>query len=152
MKPPVETIRVNRQGREQLIKLKRLTGIEHWNSLCRLALMASLREKIIPPAFNHPDYEGGVEMSWKVFAGDHGDSLSLCLRLRAHKDGLSSSQEDIALTLRSHLHRGLGYLVADRDIRSVGEMCAYWFLRPPTASDEDVPGMPIENRESPAPT
>jgi DNA sulfur modification protein DndE len=144
MKPPVETVRVNRQGREQLMKLKRLSGIEHWNSLCRLALMASLREKVTPPALSHPDYEGGVEMSWKVFAGDHGDILSLCLRLRAHRDGLSSSQDDIALTLRSHLHRGLGYLVADRDTRSISELCAFWFLRPGKSADENVATVPVK--------
>lgn len=128
MKPPVETVRVNRQGRDQLIKLKRITGIEHWNSLCRLAVMVSLREPTTPPSFDQIEYEGGVEMTWKVFAGDLAEVFSVCLYLRAQRDGLTASTEDIALTLRAHLHRGLGYLVADRDIHSISELLAFWFL------------------------
>lgn len=129
MKPPVETVRVTRQGRDQLIKLKRVTGVEHWNSLCRLALLASFSEKVTPPALAHADYEGGLEMTWKVFAGELGEILALCIRLRSIRDGLSSSQDDLAITLRSHLHRGLGYLVADRDTRTISDVTTYWFLK-----------------------
>jgi DNA sulfur modification protein DndE len=128
MKPPVETVRVNRQGRDQLIKLKRITRIEHWNSLCRIALMISLREPAAPPHFDPIEYDGGVEMSWKVFAGELSEILSVCLYVRAQRDGLTASPEDAALTLRIHLHRGLGYLVAGRDIHSISELCAYWFV------------------------
>jgi DNA sulfur modification protein DndE len=128
MKPPTETVRVNRQGRDQLTKLKRITRIEHWNSLCRIAVITSLREATVPPHSDSIGYDGGVEMSWKVFAGEFSEIFSACLYARAQKDGLTSSSEDAALTLRTHLHRGLGYLVADRDVRSISELCAYWFI------------------------
>lgn len=128
MKPPVETVRVSRQGRDQLIKLKRMTGIENWNSLSRLALVASLSEKTVPPQLEHIEFEGGVEMSWKVFAGDYADILAMCLYLRGVQDGLSATTEDAALTLKSHLHRGLGYLVADRNTPSITEVLNYWLL------------------------
>ena len=35
----VEHIRLSKQAKNQLIKLKRVTGIEHWNVLCRWALV-----------------------------------------------------------------------------------------------------------------
>jgi DNA sulfur modification protein DndE len=38
MKPPVETVRISKQGRDQLIKIRRQTGIENWNIICRWAL------------------------------------------------------------------------------------------------------------------
>src|SRR6266568_4616036 len=69
MKPPIETLRISRQGRDQLIKLKRLTGIEHYNILCRWAFCASLREETPPHEVPHGG-EGGVDMHWKVFAGE----------------------------------------------------------------------------------
>lgn len=131
MKPPVETVRVSRQGRDQLIKLKRMTGIENWNSLSRLALIASLSEKTVPPQLEHLEYEGGVEMSWKVFAGEYADMLAICLHLRGLQDGLSVTAEDGALTLKAHLHRGLGYLVAERNTPSITEILNYWLLSLP---------------------
>ncbi len=106
--------------------------------------MASLREPTTPPTFDHIEYEGGVEMSWKVFAGDLDEILCMCLHKRAQRDGLTSSNDDVALTLRTHLHRGLGYLVADRDIRSISELCAYWFLRPGKSADENVASVPVK--------
>ncbi len=126
MKAPVETVRVSQQGRDQLIKLKRLTGIDHWNSLSRIALCASLAEKSIPPQLDNLAYEGGVEMSWKVFSGEWSEILAYSLHARARTDGLESTPEGLSSTLRNHLHRGLGYLVADRDHNSVADILGYW--------------------------
>lgn len=33
MKPPVDTIRLGKQSRDQLVKIKRSTGIENWNNV-----------------------------------------------------------------------------------------------------------------------
>ena len=45
----IETVRIDEQGREQLIRLKRYTGVEFWNVLCRWALCVSLAEPTKPP-------------------------------------------------------------------------------------------------------
>jgi DNA sulfur modification protein DndE len=119
MKPPIETIRISAQGRDQLIRLKRITGIEHWNALCRWALCASLREETAPPSVPIST-EGGIEMAWKVFAGEFSDAYAALVSMRAKKDGLHEDPDGLANCLRLHLHRGLGYLAADRESRSVG--------------------------------
>ena len=46
----IEHIRISRTARDQLITLKRRTGIMHWNVLCRWALCRSLAEPAPPPA------------------------------------------------------------------------------------------------------
>ena len=68
----IDHIRLSQQAKDQLIKLKRVTGIEHWNVLCRWALCVSLAESSIPPAAKIPS-DSNVEMSWKVFGGRHTD-------------------------------------------------------------------------------
>ena len=40
----VESIRISKSGRDQLITLKRRTGIENWNVICRWAFCASSAE------------------------------------------------------------------------------------------------------------
>jgi DNA sulfur modification protein DndE len=50
----IDHIRLSKQAREQLIRLKRHTGIEHWNVLCRWAFCRSLAEPSVPPPAKIP--------------------------------------------------------------------------------------------------
>jgi DNA sulfur modification protein DndE len=125
MKPPVESVRVSPQGRDQLIKLKRQTGVENWNVLCRWALCCSLRERAVPPRPASAT-EGGVEMSWKVFAGESSNQLAAVILKRALADGFADSPDGAALCLRAHLHRGLGYLASEKEINGISGFLARW--------------------------
>jgi DNA sulfur modification protein DndE len=112
MKPPADPIRISSLGREQLIKLKRQTGIANWNILCRWAICCSLREKSTPPQ-TLAGGDAGVEMTWKVFAGEQADALAALVYLRAPIDGFSNDSDGASQCLRAHLHRGLGYLASE---------------------------------------
>ena len=70
----IEHIRLSQTGRDQLITLKRRTGIAHWNVLCRWAFCRSLAEPAPPPAAKLV-LDSNVEMTWRVFAGDLGDDV-----------------------------------------------------------------------------
>ena len=70
----IEHIRLSQQARDQLITLKRRTGIAHWNVLCRWALCRSLAEPAKPPAIKLT-LDSNVEMNWRTFGGDLGDVL-----------------------------------------------------------------------------
>lgn len=126
MKPPVETVRISKQGRDQLMKVRRQTGIENWNILCRWALCLSLREKTTPPK-PRQKLEGGVEMTWKVFAGDEADSLAALISYRASLDGLDiNKHDDASVCLRAHLHRGLSYLASGQETKSITDFLDRW--------------------------
>lgn len=116
----IETVRINAQGREQLIRLKRYTGIEHWNELCRWALCVSLAESTRPPT-TKSKREGGVDMSWRTFAGTHADLYLALLKQRCVEDGLDTTPEMLNDQLRLHVHRGLGYLTG-RKVRSISDL------------------------------
>lgn len=116
---PIEHIRLSQTARDQLITLKRRTGIAHWNVLCRWALCRSLAEPAPPPATKLV-LDSNVEMSWRTFAGDHGDILWGLVRLRSHTDGLPLDDETLAQQFRLHLHRGIGYLVGDPRLTDAG--------------------------------
>lgn len=116
----IEHIRLSKQAREQLIRLKRYTGIEHWNVLCRWAFCRSLAEEAPPSPAKIPA-DSNVEMSWRVFGGRHSDIYTALLKARCLQDGLPLEEETIAQQFRLHLHRGIGYLANDRDLRSIGD-------------------------------
>ena len=115
---PIEHVRLSQQARDQLITLKRRTGIQQWNVLCRWALCRSLAEPAKPPAAKLA-LDSNVEMSWRTFGGDFGDVLWAMVRLRCHNDGLPMDEESLVQQFRLHLHRGVGYLVGDPRVSDV---------------------------------
>ena len=115
---PIERIRLSQQARGQLIKMKRMTGIMHWNVLCRWAFCASLAEPTIPPTAKIPA-DSSVEMSWRVFGGIHQDIYLALLKERCKRDGLGTDNEVLASQFRLHLHRGISYLAAERNIKNI---------------------------------
>ena len=127
MKPPVETVRISQQGRDQLIKLKRATGIEHWNTICRWALCVSLREPTMPVRSIASNAEGGVEIPWKTFAGDASEVLAALVYMRALKDSIDLNDTSLVTTyFRDHIHRGLGYLASGKETSNLSDLFIRW--------------------------
>lgn len=128
----LEHIRLSQTARDQLITLKRRTGVAHWNVLCRWALCRSLAEPAPPPAVKLV-LDSNVEMTWRVFAGNYGDELWALLRYRCHQDELPLDDETLAQQFRLHLHRGIGYLVGDPRVTDVAGLASLALDEPPAA-------------------
>lgn len=100
-------VRITQQAKDQLVKVKRITGIKQWNVLCRWALCASLADES-PPLVRMVRPDSNVEMTWKVFAGPLDVELEALLldRLATSNEGFESLPDLLA----AHLHRGIGQL------------------------------------------
>ena len=103
----IETIRISEKGKQQLIQLKRKTGIEHWHTLCRWAFCLSLAEASIPPKEEIPA-DSNVEMNWKTFGQQYHSVYEALLKQRMIDDKFPA--EDSSIWFRIHLHRGISYL------------------------------------------
>lgn len=128
----IEHIRLTSTARDQLVTLKRRTGITHWNVLCRWAFCRSLAEPAPPPTAKLT-FDSSVEMSWRVFAGEHGRELWALLRYRCHLDGLSLDDETLSQQFRLHLHRGVGYLVGDSRVNDIAGLISLGIGERPAA-------------------
>jgi DNA sulfur modification protein DndE len=110
----MDRIRLNASAKNQLATLKRRTGIEHNNALCRHALCISLANPSIPPLESY-SFGGGIEIDWRTLTGGQ-DALYLnLLSVRIISDGKKVSEESIRETFVQHVHRGLSYLVSRRE-------------------------------------
>lgn len=114
----IDRIVMSQRAREQLVQLKRKTGIRHWNVLCRWALATSLADASKVSSKSHPA-DSNVEMTWRTFAGDHGDLYFALLQARRERDGFNDDPVAVTRHLRAHIHRGIGVLAARRDISDV---------------------------------
>lgn len=107
----IDSIKLSEKQKQQLIRLKKKTGIENWNVLCRWALCLSLADNTVPPIEEIPS-DSNVEMSWKVFAGEYADVYLAVLRevfqkQCAHLDGVNFSE-----FVKLHLNRGISFFLS----------------------------------------
>ena len=118
MKPPVEEVRVSVRGKDILLKLKRKTGLKHWNELCRIAVCLSFQHASIPsrPAIG----EIGIRMDWRTFGGSQSDELIALIILRSSKDGLLDDKSfPLPEQFRAHLERGISMLSDVSDLHEL---------------------------------
>ncbi|WP_322089441.1 DNA sulfur modification protein DndE [Burkholderia sp. BCC1999] len=110
----IERVKLTSVAKNQLIALKRKTGIEHNNVLCRHALCLSLANASAPPeeTFN---FSGGLEIDWRTFTGGNEGLYSNLLIVRLLRDKIQPTPNSIRQALLLHLHRGLSYLASRRE-------------------------------------
>lgn len=117
----LETVRLSQRAKDQLIKLKRKTGIKYWNELCRWGFCLSLSEPGVPPISNIP-VDSNIEMSWTVFGGEYADLYVALLKMRLYRDSLPVDRETLALQFKLHLHRGISYLSSIQELQSIDDL------------------------------
>lgn len=117
----LERIRVSKQAKNSLLYLKRRTGIDQWNVLCRWAFCFSLAESKIP----HNSVivtDSNIEMGWRTFAGKYDTLFLALLKERCLVDGLPTDQQSLAEQFKLHLHRGISYLGTRGKIKNIKDL------------------------------
>lgn len=105
----IENVHLSQKAKDQLIKIKRITGIQNWNILCRWGFCISLADETVPPFINIPN-ENAVEMTWRVFGGAYHEIYMALIMERCKKDSLKLDKQSVTQQFRLHLHRGIGQL------------------------------------------
>ena len=119
-------VRLSAQAKEKMSRLKGKTGIKNWNVLARWAFCYSVKEGTVPADIDI-DYEGGIEMTWQVFAGDCGEVYEMLLRNWCKDSGIDTDEATLARMLSLHLERGIGYLSGTRFICCIDDLLALGF-------------------------
>lgn len=110
----MERIKLTAAARNQLITLKRRTGIEHNNAICRHALCLSLANPSIPPDENF-SFGGGLEIDWHTLTSGQEELYTNLLIIRLIFEGAQVNEDTIRTAFHLHVHRGLSYLMGRRD-------------------------------------
>jgi DNA sulfur modification protein DndE len=119
MKPPVEHVRISAKNKDALLRIKKRTGLEHWNEICRIAYCRSIANPD-PPVVSNELCNTAIDIEWKTFAGMYHDELISLTLIRAKKDGIETkNREALANYFRAHLDRGISSL---QSIKNIYEM------------------------------
>lgn len=114
----IETVHLSQKAKDQLVKMKRITGIQNWNILCRWGFCVSLADESPLPPVNIPN-ENAVEMTWRVFGGQHHEVYTALLKERCKREGILLDKVTIAQQFRLHVHRGIGQLAEKIDTKNI---------------------------------
>jgi DNA sulfur modification protein DndE len=117
----IDQIRLSQQAKDQLTQLKRKIKLTHFNEICRWAFCLSLAETSAPSVKNLRS-DSPLEMSWRVFGGKYQDIYLALLKQRCFNDSLALDPESLAEQLKLHLHRGIGYLAADTELKNISHL------------------------------
>lgn len=109
----IEQVKVSERAKIQLITIKKRTGIQNWNIICRWALAASLRNKT-KPAFENIPADSSVEMTWRTFGGSYEKVYLSLLIQRMIEDDIEINKEKVNAYFRIHLHRGISFLTTGK--------------------------------------
>lgn len=119
----IETVRLDNATKIHLMTLKRRTGIDQWNILCRWAFCLSLSDET--PVRERTEREGRtVEMTWRTFAGDEEIIYRYLLLERCQQEHGKTDKDLLSTTLREHISRGAGRLAAAGGVKSVSDLVA----------------------------
>ena len=114
----VDVIRLGPATKIRLTTLKRRTGIENWNVLCRWAFCLSIADPE-PVTQRYDEHGNSVEMTWKTFAGEQEWLFSALLQQRAEIDQATLERGGLSALFRCHIGRGVGRLVSIREADSI---------------------------------
>ena len=112
----INTVTLNQASKNKMAIIKRYTGIENWNIICRWAFCISMADKTVPPQIDRKG-EVAVEMSWKVFfwrikRNFYGNAKKRCI-----DDGIELSDKNLNQQLWLHLDRGIGHIFANKQFK-----------------------------------
>jgi len=105
----IETVRLSDRARNQLITVKKRTGVANWNIICRWAFLISLKDKS-KPALEKIEFNGAIEMTWRTFAGNNDKLFLALLMQRLKADGIALDKETVNDYFKTYLHRGISFL------------------------------------------
>ena len=115
----LDRIRLSQQTKDQLSRLKKITGMEQWNMICRWGFCISIADPNNPPDSKVPS-DSNIEMEWETFSGDHSSVYWGLLLQRANPEGLEPTKINLLNLLRRHITRGIAHLTARREISNIG--------------------------------
>ena len=81
--------------------------------------MQILRRKSYHPPDKKPATDSSIDINWKTFSGDKSAIYYALLLDRCKKEGMEIKTENLTWLLRKHLVRGVGYLTARRQLKSI---------------------------------
>ena len=117
------TIRYSQQVRNCLMTIKRRTKLPHYHTVCRWGLCLSLADD--RPARSQKAETSAdssvFDLPWSRFGQEFSELLAELLKMRADKEGIECTDQNLQKLAEAHIARGVRRLAANKEIRSIAD-------------------------------
>ena len=115
----LEALKTTTNIKNVLSSIKRVTGIEYWNVICRWALCISLKQKSLPRLVE--EKLDGVEIDYDVFVGKNNSIYTQLLINNLMKHNIEITKSNMYKYLYAHVNRGVSILY-NKKMKSIKDL------------------------------
>ena len=115
----IESLKTTTHIKNVLSSIKRVTGIEYWNVICRWALCISLKQKSLPRLVE--EKLDGVEIDYDVFVGKNNSIYTQLLINNLIKHNIEVTKSNVNKYLYAHVNRGVSILY-NKKMKSIKDL------------------------------
>ena len=115
----LEALKTTTNIKNVLSSIKRVTGIEYWNVICRWALCISLKQKSLPRLVE--EKLDGVEIDYDVFVGKNNSIYTQLLINNLIKHNIEVTKSNVYKYLYAHVNRGVSILY-NKKMKSIKDL------------------------------
>ena len=115
----IESLKTTTHIKNVLSSIKRVTGIEYWNVICRWALCISLKQKSLPRLVE--EKLDGVEIDYDVFVGKNNSIYTQLLINNLIKHNIEVTKSNVYKYLYAHVNRGVSILY-NKKMKSIKDL------------------------------
>ena len=115
----IESLKTTTHIKNVLSSIKRVTGIEYLNVICRWALCISLKQKSLPRLVE--EKLDGVEIDYDVFVGKNNSIYTQLLINNLIKHNIEVTKSNVYKYLYAHVNRGVSILY-NKKMKSIKDL------------------------------
>ena len=115
----IEALKTTAHIKNVLSSIKRVTGIEHWNVICRWGLSLSLKQKSLPRLIE--EKLDGVEIDYDVFVGKNKSIYTQLLINNLKKNKIEITKDNVYKYLYAHVSRGVS-IIYNKKMKNISDL------------------------------
>jgi len=104
----IDQLRTSTSLKNLLTRIKSITGIQHWNVLCRWGFCFSIKQSTLPRLVD--EKLDGVEIDYDVLVGKNKIIYTQLLINNLRKNNIEINKENLTKYLYAHINRGVSII------------------------------------------
>jgi DNA sulfur modification protein DndE len=121
MKAAIDNVKICEKDKEILIKIKKNTGIDQWNVLCRIAFLLTVQKKY---KFASNYGVSKIDLDWKTFSGKYDEILKLLIDYSAKEVSLSGEKiQSHSKYLEKKISLGISEMKKVKNVLDICKIC-----------------------------